>query len=32
MLDLTTLRTLSDEAEYAAALKAVRPYFDNEPA
>lgn len=32
MLDLTEVRTLSDEAEYEAALKAVRPYFENEPA
>lgn len=32
MLDLTSLRTLLDEAEYEAALTAVRPYFDNEPA
>lgn len=32
MLDLTNLCTLSDEAEYDAALKAVRPYFEIEPA
>lgn len=32
MLDLTSLRTLLDETEYEAALTAVRPYFDNEPA
>lgn len=32
MLDLSALRTLSTEGEYEAALKAVRPYFDNEPA
>lgn len=32
MLDLTNLRTLSDEAEYEASLKAVRPYFESEPA
>ena len=31
MLDLSSLRTLQDETEYQAALKAVRPYFDNEP-
>ena len=32
MLDFATLRTLQSEAEYQAALKAVRPYFDVEPA
>ena len=32
MIDLNALRTLSDEAEYEAALKLVRPYFENEPA
>jgi HTH-type transcriptional regulator/antitoxin HigA len=31
MLDLSRLRTLQDEAEYQAALKAVRPYFEVEP-
>lgn len=31
-MDFSTLRTLRDEAEYEAALVAVRPYFDNEPA
>lgn len=31
MMDLSALRTLSDESEYEAALKAVRPYFENEP-
>lgn len=30
-MDLNTLRTLANEAEYEAALKAVRPYFENEP-
>ncbi|UVC10117.1 helix-turn-helix domain-containing protein [Rhizobium sp. TH2] len=32
MLDFSMLRTLQSEAEYQAALKAVRPYFDTEPA
>jgi HTH-type transcriptional regulator/antitoxin HigA len=32
MMDFSTLRTLRDEAEYEAALVAVRPYFDDEPA
>jgi HTH-type transcriptional regulator/antitoxin HigA len=32
MLDFSTIRTLQSEAEYQAALKAVRPYFDIEPA
>jgi HTH-type transcriptional regulator/antitoxin HigA len=32
MLDFSTIRTLQSEAEYQAALKAVRPYFDMEPA
>ena len=32
MLDFSKLRTLQSEAEYQAALKAVRPYFDTEPA
>lgn len=31
MLDLKAFRTLQDEGEYQAALKEVRPYFDNEP-
>ncbi len=31
-MDFSTLRTLRDEAEYEAALVAVRPYFDEEPA
>lgn len=31
-MDFSTLRTLRDEAEYQAALVAVRPYFDDEPA
>ncbi len=31
-MDFSTLRTLRDEAEYEAALIAVRPYFDDEPA
>ena len=31
-MDFSTLRTLCDEAEYEAALVAVRPYFDDEPA
>lgn len=30
-MDFSTLRTLRDEAEYEAALVAVRPYFDDEP-
>lgn len=32
MLDLSTLRTLQTDQEYQAALKAVRPYFEDEPA
>ena len=32
MLDLSELQTLQSEAEYRAALKAVRPFFDMEPA
>ena len=32
MLDFSTLRTLQSEEEYRAALKAVRPYFEVEPA
>ena len=31
MLDLKALRTLRNEEEYQAALKAVRPYFEAEP-
>jgi len=31
MLDLQTFRTLQSEDEYNAALKEVRPYFENEP-
>jgi HTH-type transcriptional regulator/antitoxin HigA len=31
MLDFSRLRTLQSEAEYQAALKAVRPYFESEP-
>ena len=31
-MDFSTLRTLRDETEYQAALVAVRPYFDDEPA
>lgn len=31
MIDLGAVRTLQNEDEYEAALKAVRPYFDNEP-
>ena len=31
MLDLKAFRTLPREAEYGAALKEVRPYFENEP-
>lgn len=30
-MDFSNLRTLRDESEYEAALKAVRPYFDDEP-
>jgi HTH-type transcriptional regulator/antitoxin HigA len=32
MMDFAALRTLQNEEEYQAALKAVRPYFDAEPA
>jgi HTH-type transcriptional regulator/antitoxin HigA len=32
MLDFSTIRTLQTETEYQAALKAVRPYFEAEPA
>ncbi len=31
MLNLKTFRTLQNEEEYNAALKEVRPYFENEP-
>lgn len=31
MLNLKAFRTLQNENEYNAALKEVRPYFDNEP-
>ncbi|MFT4183515.1 MAG: transcriptional regulator [Rhizobium sp.] len=31
MIDLGAVRTLQNEDEYEAALKAVRPYFENEP-
>jgi len=31
MLDFSIVRTLRDEDEYRAALKAIRPYFDDEP-
>lgn len=30
-MDFSAVRTLRDEAEYEAALEAVRPYFDDEP-
>lgn len=30
-MNLDAIRTLQDEAEYEAALVAVRPYFENEP-
>jgi len=30
-MDINSVRTLLDETEYAAALLAVRPYFENEP-
>ena len=30
-MDFSSLRTLRDEPEYEAALKAVRPYFEDEP-
>ncbi|MBP2557699.1 HTH-type transcriptional regulator/antitoxin HigA [Neorhizobium galegae] len=30
-MDIDSVRTLIDEAEYEAALKAARPYFENEP-
>jgi HTH-type transcriptional regulator/antitoxin HigA len=30
-MDIGAIRTLLDESEYEAALKAVRPYFDSEP-
>jgi HTH-type transcriptional regulator/antitoxin HigA len=31
MLEFSLIRTLRDEEEYQAALKAIRPYFDHEP-
>ena len=31
MIDFGLIRTLRDEAEYEAALAAVRPYFEDEP-
>ena len=31
MLNLKAFRTLQSEDEYQAALKEVRPYFENEP-
>ena len=31
MIDFGQIRTLRDEAEYEAALAAVRPYFEDEP-
>lgn len=31
MMNLDAIRTLRDEAEYEAALAAVRPYFEKEP-
>lgn len=30
-MDIRSVRTLADEAEYQEALKAIRPYFDREP-
>lgn len=30
-MDFSSIRTLRDEAEYEAALAAVRPYFEDEP-
>nr|WP_250809901.1 transcriptional regulator [Neorhizobium tomejilense] len=30
-MDIDSVRTLIDETEYEAALKSVRPYFENEP-
>ncbi|WJR65491.1 helix-turn-helix domain-containing protein [Neorhizobium sp. CSC1952] len=30
-MDIGSVRTLLDEAEYEEALKAVRPYFESEP-
>jgi HTH-type transcriptional regulator / antitoxin HigA len=30
-MDIDAVHTLRDETEYEAALKAVRPYFENEP-
>ncbi|WP_137132022.1 transcriptional regulator [Rhizobium sp. FY34] len=31
-MDITAIRTLQTQAEYEAALQAVRPYFEVEPA
>ncbi|KQW31358.1 transcriptional regulator [Rhizobium sp. Root274] len=31
-MNISTIRTLANEAEYREALIAIRPYFDNEPA
>lgn len=31
MMEFSAIRTLHDEEEYQAALKAIRPYFDREP-
>lgn len=30
-MDIQSIRTLADEGEYEMALRAVRPYFDEEP-
>jgi len=30
-MEFSAVRTLHDEEEYQAALKAIRPYFDREP-
>ncbi|MGK6311827.1 helix-turn-helix domain-containing protein [Neorhizobium sp. DT-125] len=30
-MDISSVRTLLNEAEYEEALRAVRPYFENEP-
>ncbi|MCC2613493.1 helix-turn-helix domain-containing protein [Neorhizobium petrolearium] len=30
-MDISSIRTLLNETEYEEALKAVRPYFENEP-
>jgi len=31
MLEFNAVRTIRDEDEYQAALRAIRPYFDSEP-